>query len=246
VILAGRWRRYRSGPAGRERGKVVIMTLRPNEINRHRERARKERADLDAVLDAGPHVGTLSTVADGRPWVVPMLYGRAGDRVLMHGSVGAGALRHVAAGAPAALCVVHIDAWVYAHTLFDSSANYRSAVVYGHLVALSGDEAAEALTRISECLTPGRSAEVPFHTKKQLAATAALAMDITEGHWTVKVRAAGPGEPEPGEADPGLWTGVLPVPSGYGPPQTSRHVPADTPVSPSVLNVLRRSPAPVS
>ena len=214
------------------------MTLRPNQINRHRERSRDERADLDAVLDAGPHVGTLSTVADGRPWVVPMLYGRAGDRILMHGSVGAGALRHVAAGAPAALCVMHIDAWVYAHTLFDSSANYRSAVVHGRLIALSGDEAAQALTQISEGLTPGRSAEVPFHTKKQLAATTALAMDITEGQWTVKVRDAGPGAPEPGEAEPGLWTGILPITSGYGPPQTSAHVPADTPVSPSVLKVI--------
>jgi uncharacterized protein len=217
------------------------MTLRPNQINRHRERAREDRADLDAVLDAGHHVGTLSTVTDGRPWVVPMLYGRAGDRILMHGSVGAGALRQVAAGAPAALCVVHIDGWVYAHTLFDSSANYRSAVVHGHLVALSGDEAAEALTRISECLTPGRSAEVPAHTKKQLAATTALALDIVEGQWTVKVRDAGPGEPGPGEAVPGLWTGVLPITGGYGPPQTSAWVPADTPVSPSVRNVLRRS-----
>jgi uncharacterized protein len=219
------------------------MTLRPNQINRHSERARTGRAGLDAVLDAGYHVGTLSTVADGRPWVVPMLYGRAGDRILMHGSVGAGALRHVAAGAPAALCVVHIDGWVYAHTLFDSSANYRSAVVHGHLVALSGDEAAEALTRISECLTPGRSAEVPSHTNKQLAATAALAMDIVEGQWTVKVRDAGPGEPAPGEAEPGLWTGVLPITGGYGAPQTSAHVPADTPVSPSVLNVLHQGAA---
>ena len=216
------------------------MTLRPNQINRHRERSRSERADLDAVLDAGPHVGTLSTVADGRPWVVPMLYGRAGNRILLHGSVGAGALRHVAAGAPAALCVMHIDAWVYAHTLFDSSANYRSAVVHGRLIALSGDEAAQALTQISECLTPGRSAEVPFHTRKQLAATTALAMDITEGQWTVKVRDAGPGEPEPGEAGPGLWTGILPITSGYGTPQTSAHVPADTPVSPSVLKIASR------
>jgi len=164
----------------------------------------------------------------------------------MHGSTGAGALRHVAAGAPAALCVTHIDGWVYAHTLFDSSANYRSAVVHGHLVALAGDEAAEALTRIAECLTPGRSAEVPFHTTKQLAATTALAMDIVAGQWTVKVRDAGPGEPEPGQGRPGLWTGVLPITGGYGPPQTSAHVPADTPVSPSVLRVLRRSGQPVS
>src|ERR1700760_668028 len=98
------------------------MTLRPNQINRHRERSREERADLDAVLDAGPHVGTLSTVADGKPWVVPMLYGRAGDQILMHGSVGAGALRYVAAGAPAALCVMQIDGWVYEHPLFVSRA----------------------------------------------------------------------------------------------------------------------------
>jgi nitroimidazol reductase NimA-like FMN-containing flavoprotein (pyridoxamine 5'-phosphate oxidase superfamily) len=222
------------------------MTLRRDQINRHRERARHERADLDAVLDAGHHVGTLSTVVDGGPWVVPMLYGRAGDRILMHGSVGAGALRYVAAGAPAALCVVHIDGWVYAHTLFDSSANYRSAVVHGRLYRLDGDEAIQALTQISECLTPGRSAEVPFHTKKQLAATTALAMDIVEGQWTVKVRDAGPGVPEPGEADPGLWTGILPIFSTYGHPETSANVPAGTPVSPSVRAVLQRSRRPAS
>src|ERR1700761_8639753 len=179
------------------------MTLRRDQINRHRERARSERAELDAVLDAGHHVGTLSTVADGRPWVVPMLYGRAGDRILMHGSVGAGALRYVATGAPAALCVMHIDGWVYAHTLFDSSANYRSAVVHGELRALSGDEAAEALTRISECLTPGRSAEVPFHTKKQLPATAALAMDIVGGRGAGKCPDRGPGRARAGRGRPG-------------------------------------------
>jgi len=217
------------------------MTLKMDQINRHRERARHDRAELNAVLDAGHHIGTLSTVVDGRPWVVPMLYGRAGDRILMHGSVGAGALRHVAAGAPAALCVMHMDGWVYGHTLFDSSANYRSAVVHGRLTALDGDDAVEALTLIGDCLTPGRSAEVPFHTKKQLAATTALAMQITDGQWTVKVRDAGPGEPEPGEAVPGLWTGVLPIVTSYGPPRTSDHVPADTPVSPSVQAVLSRS-----
>jgi hypothetical protein len=208
-------------------------------INRHHERARDDRSDLDAVLDAGHHVGTLSTIADGRPWVVPMLYGRDGDRILLHGSVGAGALRHVAAGAPAALSVTHIDGWVYAHTLFDSSANYRSAVVHGELAALSGAEAVSALTKIAECVMPGRATEVPFHTKKQLAATFALAMDIADGRWTVKVRTGGPGEPGAGDADPGLWTGVLPILSAYGPPQTSGHTAPGLPVSPSVTEFLR-------
>lgn len=224
---------------------MLSMTTDTGQVGRHRERARQQRADLYAVLDAGHHIGSLSTVADGRPWVVPMLYGRAGDRILMHGSAGAGALRYVAAGAPAALCVAHMDGWVYGHTLFNSSANYRSAVVHGQLAALTGDAAVEALTLISECLTPGRSAEVPFHTKKEVAATTALAMDILDGQWTVKVRDAGPGEPEPDEALPGLWTGVLPVTSAYRQPWTSAFVPADTPVSPSVLAAVRRSGFPV-
>jgi nitroimidazol reductase NimA-like FMN-containing flavoprotein (pyridoxamine 5'-phosphate oxidase superfamily) len=221
------------------------MTQSPDQIHRHRERARSGRADLDAVLDAGSHIGSLSTVIDGRPWVVPMLYGRDGDKILLHGSVGAGALRHVAAGAPAALCVTHIDGWVYAHTLFDSSANYRSAVVHGTLTALAGDEAAAALTAISECLTPGRPAEVPPHTRKQIAATAALAMDITDGHWTVKVRDAGPGEPEAGAADPGLWTGVLPVVTAYRSPRPAARVAPGTPVSPSITRVIADSGRPL-
>jgi nitroimidazol reductase NimA-like FMN-containing flavoprotein (pyridoxamine 5'-phosphate oxidase superfamily) len=216
------------------------MTTRTDQVNRHRERARHDRADLDAVLDAGQHVGTLSTIVDGRPWVVPMLYGRAGDRILLHGSVGAGALRHVAAGAPAALCVTHIDGWVFAHTLFNSSANYRSAVVHGELIELAGDAAVEALTLISESLMPGRALEVPFHTKKEIAATMALAMDITEGRWTVKVRDAGPSEPEPDETvAAGLWTGVLPVVTGFGDPQPSDQAGPGLPVSPAILARLR-------
>ena len=44
--------------------------------------------------------------------IVPVLIARDGDRLLLHGSTGAGALRHVAAGARAAICVTHLDALV--------------------------------------------------------------------------------------------------------------------------------------
>lgn len=211
----------------------MMTRMSPDRIRRHPERARTARDDLDAVLDAGEHVGTLSTVVDGRPWAVPMLYARSGDRVLLHGSTGAGALRAVADGAPAALTVTHLDAWVYAHTLFDSSANYRSAVVSGSLERLTGDDAVAALTDISEALFPGRSAEVPAHTRKQVAATQALALPIVDGQWTVKIRTGGPGFPDADEiVAPDLWTGVVPIRTVYGEPQPAEGV------SPSVRALL--------
>lgn len=215
------------------------MTSSIERIRRRAERAQVQRRELDSVLDAGEHVASLATVVDGLPWVVPMLYARVGDRILLHGSTGAGALRHVAAGSPAALCVIHLDGWVYAHTLFDSSANYRSAVVRGTLTRLSGDEAARALTYLSDRVFPGRGGEVPPHTPKHLAATQALALDIIEGQWTVKVRSGPPGPPEEGDdvaAD--LWTGVVPIRAVYGTPQTADRAAANTPVSASVLSYV--------
>lgn len=180
----------------------------PRTLRRLAERARAERAELDAVLDAAL-VGTLSTVVDGQPWVVPLLYVRDGDRILLHGSTGAGALRHVAAGASAALSVVHLDGIVVAHTTFDSSANYRWAVVYGALRPITDDEARrEALSPISDALLPGRDAEVRPMTVKEVAATLVMEMEIRDGEWLVKVRTGGPGEPDgPTEA----WTGVVPL-----------------------------------
>jgi uncharacterized protein len=211
----------------------------PTRITRHAERAREHREDLYEVLDAEHQIGTLSTVVDDRPWVVPMLYARVADRILLHGSTGAGALRHVAAGAPAALCVTHLDGWVYAHTLFDSSANYRSVVVHSTLVVLTGEEAAQALTDLADRMLPGRSSEVPAHTRKQLAATQALAMNIVDGQWTVKIREGGPGEPaNPQDVPPDLWTGVLPIRSAYGDPIPAPRVTGDVPPSPSIHQLM--------
>lgn len=174
-------------------------------LKRLRQRGSTDRTVLDAILD-DVLAGTLSTVVDGRPWVVPMLFARQGDRVILHGSTGAGALRHVAAGAPAALAVVAVDALVVGHSTFDSSANYRSAVVYGNLTPLSDQERAAALDAMSERLIPGRTSEVRPMTQQELAATLAVALPITEGSFMVKTRtgtASVPGE----ETD--AWHGVV-------------------------------------
>lgn len=188
----------------------------PRRVGRYPDRSPGDRAALDAILDAGL-VGTLSTVVDGHPWVVPLLYARDGDRILLHGSTGSGALRHVATGAPVAFSVVHLDAVVVAETTFDSSANYRSAAVYGTLEPiLDADAKREALTRLSDAALPGREGEVTPMTARQLAATAVVELALVPGEWLVKIRTGGPGDPEqPGAA----WTGVVPLQVVAGEPE---------------------------
>ena len=192
-----------------------------DDLTRKHDRRSRERDDLDALLDQ-EWVGTLSTVSnDGEPWAVPLLYARDGDRLLLHGSTGAGALRHVAAGAPVVFSVFALDALVLATSMFEHSANYRSATIRGRLETLTGDGAWQAFDTISDVLVPGRRDEpiVPM-TKKDVAATVALALAITDDNWILKQRTGGTGE-EDVEHPPGLWTGVLPVVTSYGEPERS-------------------------
>ncbi len=183
-------------------------------LHRLAERGSTERAQLDALLN-DVLVGTLSTVVDERPWVVPLLFARDGDRILLHGSTGAGALRHVATGAAAALSVIALDGLVVSYSTFDSSANYRSAVVYGSLEPLAGEEKRSALETMSERLIPGRPSEVRPMSTKELAATLIMQMPIEPGRFMVKIRTGGTGDPdEPTDA----WMGVVPLRTVAGEP----------------------------
>lgn len=210
-----------------------------DELTRERERRRRDRAELDRLADE-VLVATVATVTDdGRPWVVPMLVARAGDRLLLHGSTGAGALRQVAGGAETVVEMHVVDGLVLASSTFDSSANYRSAVVRGRLVRLVGDEALAALDALSDGLVPGRRAEVRATLKKEVAATIVLALDITDDNWILKVREGGT-EEDPQDVPPGLWTGVVPMHTAYDEPEGSPWQGDDVPVPPSVRALLRQ------
>lgn len=206
-------------------------------IRRHPERGTTDLESLRELLDS-QLIGTLSTVVDGLPWSVPMLFARDGDTVLLHGSTGAGALRHVAAGAPATFCVATVDALVVAATTFSSSANYRSAVVRGRLTNLTGAAKADALDRFSEKLLPGRTGEVRAMSAKELAATQAMALPIEDGRWLMKVRNGPPSTNEEAEAEPDVWAGIVPLTSGYGAPEAADWS-RETPVPASVRALTR-------
>ncbi len=98
---------------------------------------------------------------------------------------------------------------MFARSVFDSSANYRSVVVHGRAVAVPADEKEAALLVVSEHLMPGRWDEVRPSTRKELAATSILRIGLDRA--SVKVRAYGASEePDDGE-DRAVWAGVLPL-----------------------------------
>jgi len=185
------------------------------ELGRHRERGRAERDDLYAVLDAGL-ICHLGVIVDGAPRVLPTGYGRLGDLLYLHGS---SANSSIMAGNDQEVCVTvtHLDGLVCARSVFNHSMNYRSAVVFGVArLVTDREEKLLALRTITEHLVPGQWSYVRQPSKKELAATSALALPLTEA--SVKIRSGGPSdEPEDYELD--LWAGVVPVTTGFGEPE---------------------------
>jgi nitroimidazol reductase NimA-like FMN-containing flavoprotein (pyridoxamine 5'-phosphate oxidase superfamily) len=184
-----------------------------------------DRATLHAVLDAG-RVAHLAIADGAQPYALPVAYARDGERVLVHGSTGSRLFRHLAAGAPACLTVTLLDGLVLARSAFESSMNYRCAMVLGRLVGLDGEAKLAALARLSEHLLPGRWARIRPPSAKELAATLVLALPLDE--CSVKISTGPPDDPED-DLDRPVWAGVVPIVEAYGTPQPDPRLRHDLP-----------------
>ncbi|MCX6463220.1 MAG: pyridoxamine 5'-phosphate oxidase family protein [Pseudonocardiales bacterium] len=214
----------------------MTTTLSPtprSTVRRGAHRARTDRAELYAVLDAGL-VCHLGIVLGGAPVVLPTGYGRLGDTLYLHGSTGAASLRAAARDAPVCVTVTLLDGVVHARSVFHFSMNYRSAVVHGvprHVT--DPDERLAGLRAITENIAPGAWDHARPPNRKELAATSVLALDLTEA--SVKVRTGPPVDDEEDLARPdGPWAGVLPVEQAFGAPVPCPLLPPDVPVPPHV------------
>lgn len=200
-------------------------------ITRLREKARTERADLDALLDAS-RVGHFAlTDPAGHPMVIPTAIARDGDRVLAHGSTGSPWMRRLAGGAPTCLAVTALDGLVVARSAFESSLHYRSAVLFGACRPVADEEKSAAMDVMTEALLPGRTKEIRRPTRRELEATLVLALPITE--WSLKVSDAWPDDP-PEDVAGDAWAGVVPIVTGYAAPVPAPDLRSGIDVPPSL------------
>ncbi len=173
------------------------------------EKMSERREALDELL-ASSVLAHIGLIVEGRPAVFPTGFAALGDRIVVHGSTGSRWMRALA-GQEAAVEVTKLDAVVIARSTFESSMQYRSAMIFGRFEPVAEQEKAAVLDALSDRLIPGRSAEVRASRKKELAATTVLALPITE--WSLRISNDWP-EDEEEDIAGDAWAGIV----AFGPP----------------------------
>lgn len=212
-------------------------------VMRSSNRASLERATLLDVLCSARicHVGV---VVAGLPRVVPTVFGvdpNGPDRegtLYLHGSV---ASRSMSDAPEQDICVTTtvVDGLVLARSAFHHSMNYRSAVVVGRPRRVEdADERIRALDAIVDQVVPGRSAHLRSHTRKELAATAILALPMYEA--SVKSRTGGPVDDDHDIRQSDVWAGVVPVWEAIGDAEPAENLAEEIPV-PDHVDALGRN-----
>ena len=184
-----------------------------NKIRQLREKASYERKTVHRVLDAGL-VAQVGFVQDGAPVVVPMIYGRDGDTVLLHGARKARVIRLLEQTEQACLNVTLLDGIVFARSAFNSSLEYRSVTVFGTPRLIEGSDAKlQAMRIISEHTMPGRWDELRESLDREVKMTGVIALEID----TASAKIADSGvDDEDDDYEIPIWAGVLPITSMTG------------------------------
>ncbi len=218
----------------REARKVGFPQTDRNRVRRAPERGHYDKATVYRILDAGflCHVGFA---VDQQPYVIPTLYGREADALYLHGSAGSRMVKTLALGGPVCLTVTHVDGLVLARSAVHHSMNYRSVVVFGTAVEVTGSEKERGLFLLSENVLRNRWDEVRAPSEKELRATSVLRLDIESA--SAKIR-TGPPKDEPDDYDLPVWAGVIPVHQTYGPAQAEDNASGRIDIPRSVSDLL--------
>ena len=107
------------------------------------------------------------------------------------------------------MTVTHVDGLVLARSVFEHAVNYRCAIIYGRLEAVSDPE--ENWPGLRPCRTrvaPGQwaTSDLP---DKELAATTVLRLALDE--CSVKIRRGPPDDGDGPDAGSGVWAGEIPL-----------------------------------
>lgn len=176
------------------------------EITRLAKRGHYDADTIYSIVDEGLYC-TLSFVKDGKPFAIPTGYGRIGNSLYIHGSVGSGYMRFIAPGTEVCITVSLMDAIVLAKSVFHHSVNYRSVVAFSKAELVSDEnERMQALEAFTEKMIPGRWRDCRPPSAGEMRQTMVLKFALDEA--SAKVRNAPPSDDAEDESLP-YWSGLL-------------------------------------
>ena len=186
----------------------VFEQSKENKVRQLREKAAYDKSTVYGVLDAAL-VAHVAFVQKGAPVIVPMIYGREGDTIYLHGARKSRVVRMLEQTPRACLNVTLVDGIVFARSAFKSSMNYRSATVYG-IPRLIEDEDGQlhGMKVISEHTMPGRWDELRKPLESEVKMTGVIELHIESA--SAKTSDKMPDDEEEDYNIP-IWAGVLPL-----------------------------------
>ena len=207
-------------------------------LRRLPERGSYDTGTVHAILDEG-FICHVAFTVDGQPYAVPTGYAHVGETIYLHGS--SGSRIGLRPGMRVCVTVILIDGVILARAAFHHSFNYRSVMVLGRTrLVTDPKEKDEALGALVEHIVPGRGAEVRPGDRRELAATAVLAVALEE--VSAKVRRGNPVDEEQ-DYDLPVWAGVLPLALVPGTPVPDPRLDDSIPVPSYVAAWHRGRPA---
>ena len=213
-----------------------LQVTQRSKLRRLPKRGSRERELIYSILDEAliAHVGFVS---DNQPFVIPMAYGRKGDRLYLHGSSVSRLLKTLEQGVDVCITVTILDGLVVARSLFHHSMNYRSVVLFGKAKLVETEpEKMASLKTITEQMIPGRWEQARIPNTQELRATKVLAVPIEEG--SAKVRTGAPSDDADDYSLP-FWAGELPLKVTPGIPVNDRKLASNIALPENIANYYR-------
>lgn len=196
-----------------------------NRVRRIPQRGQYDQATIYAIIDEALICHVAFAIKE-QPFVIPTIHARMGDELILHGAKASRLLKHIQAGRPVSVAITLLDGLVMARSVFHSSMNYRSVVLFGHGRTLeANDEKMTALAALTEHLARGRWQDARLPTIQELEATTVVALSIESA--SAKLRSGPPNDEAEDYALP-IWAGVLPL------QQTALPLVADPQLAPGI------------
>jgi nitroimidazol reductase NimA-like FMN-containing flavoprotein (pyridoxamine 5'-phosphate oxidase superfamily) len=187
-----------------------------NRVKRISNNSDYSKETVHAIIDEALfcHLGIIH---DGKPVVIPTIHARMGDHIVFHGS-NASRLLKISNNNEICVTITLLDGLVMARSLFNSSMNYRSAVIFGKgEIIKDHDERMAAFKSITDHIAPGRWDDARQPNNSELKQTSVVRMPIDEASAKFSM---GPPDDEDEDYALDYWAGVIPINQTYGEPES--------------------------